>query len=152
MVRGQLPLDASPTKVTVTMPQLSVAVTELVAALGTSASHWTVTADGHVTTGGVVSLTVIACVHVVELPQVSVARYVRVMVRGHEPDDTSPTNVTVTAPQLSVAVTDDVAAVGTSASHCTVTAEGHVTAGGVVSFTVMVCVQVVELPHGSVAR
>src|SRR3990172_8085756 len=108
MVLGHDPLGASPMKLTVIgASQLSLVVTELVSAGGTSSSHSTVTGPGQVAVGGVVSSTVIVCVQSVVLPQPSVARYVRVMVFGHEPLSTSPTCVTVTgAAQLSLVVTE----------------------------------------------
>ena len=65
---------------------------------------------------------------------------------------TSLTKVTVTAPpQLSVAVTAVVLGAGTSEKHCTVAAAGQVSTGGVVSLTVIICVQVFMFPHASVA-
>jgi len=64
---------------------------------------------------------------------------------------TSLTQFTVTCPQLSNAVTVDGAGGGTSPAHCTVTGCGHVIVGGVLSFTVMICVQLALLPHASVA-
>ena len=64
----------------------------------------------------------------------------------------SPTCVTVTAPpQLSDAVTEPMFGAGTSEKHWTPTAAGQVIDGGVVSLTVIVCVQVRVLPHASVA-
>ena len=63
----------------------------------------------------------------------------------------SPTNVTVTAPQLSVAVTLEISGLGTFPEHCTVTGGGQVIVGGVLSLTVMICVQVALLPQASVA-
>ena len=66
---------------------------------------------------------------------------------------TSPMKVTVTAPpQLSVAVTAVVLCGGTSEKHCTVDGAGQVSTGGVVSLTVIICVQVFMFPHASVAR
>ena len=56
---------------------------------------------------------------------------VRVIVFGHEPDWTSPTCVTVTTPQPSLALTDEGEGAGTSASQLTVTGAGHVMLGGV---------------------
>jgi hypothetical protein len=95
---------------------------------------------------------VMVCVQVAILPYASVALYVHVMVSvGQLPDETSPTCVTMTAPQLSDAVPPAKSGGGTSGSHCTVTFGGHVIVGGVVSTTVMVCVQVAMLPHASVA-
>lgn len=64
----------SPPCVTVTTPpQLSEVVTEPVFTGGTSLAQETVTGAGHVITGGVPSKTVMTWVHVVELPQTSVA-------------------------------------------------------------------------------
>ena len=56
------------TKVTSTAPpQLSEAVTEAMFGAGTSEKHWTVTGPGQVIDGGVVSLTVIVCVQVLDV-------------------------------------------------------------------------------------
>ena len=75
MVSGQVALsDTSPTKLTVTGPQLSEAVTRLISEAGTSPAHSTVTVAGQVILGGVVSSTTIACVQSVVLLQRSVAR------------------------------------------------------------------------------
>ena len=67
---------------------------------------------------------------------------------------TSPTCVTVIVPgQLSVAVTVVISAGGTVALHPSVRVAGQVIVGGVTSTVlVMICVQVVELPHVLVAR
>ena len=70
---GQLPEGESPSNVLVAVPQLSEAVTRPVFAAGTSASHCTVTLAGQLIEGGVVSLTVMVCVHVAVLPHPSVA-------------------------------------------------------------------------------
>ena len=65
----------------------------------------------------------------------------------------SPTKVTLTAPpQPSLAVTLPVSGAGTALAQLTVTAAGQVILGAVVSLTVIVWVQVVLLPHASVAR
>ena len=65
---------------------------------------------------------------------------------------TSLTKVTVTGPpQLSEAVTRLVSGAGTNEAHCTVTGPGQVTDGGVVSLTVMVCVQLELLLDASVS-
>ena len=53
--------------------QLSVAVASVGSQFGTSATHWTEKPAGHVIVGGVVSLTVIVCVQLDWLPQLSVA-------------------------------------------------------------------------------
>ena len=118
--------------------------------------HGSVTSAGHdVIVGGVVSLTVIVCVQSTDVAAQVHALIgpgddvdaVRRAVRGHVADV-----VTVTAPpQLSVAVTEAMFGAGTSEKHCTLNAPGQVSVGGVVSLTVIVCVQVFMLPHGSVA-
>src|SRR5210317_1630294 len=147
-----LPSETSPRCVTVTGPQLSVAVTRVISAAGTSPMHSTVTAGGHVISGGVVSSMVMVCVHVAMFPQSSSAWYVRVITSGHVlPSETSPRCVTVTGPQLSVAVTRVISAAGTSPMHSTVTAGGHVISGGVISSMVMVCVHVAMFPQSSSA-
>jgi hypothetical protein len=61
-------------------PQLSEATTDPVFMGGTSLAHSTVIFAGQVMVGGVLSNTVITCAHVAELPQASVARYVRVSI------------------------------------------------------------------------
>ena len=64
----------------------------------------------------------------------------------------SPAWVTVTRPpQLSEVATDPGLATGTCEKHWTAAGPGHVIVGGVVSFTVISCVQELVLPHGSVA-
>ena len=65
---------------------------------------------------------------------------------------TSPTWVTVTAPpQLSEVVTEPVLTGGTWLAQETVTAGGHVIVGGVLSNTVIICVQVAVFPQASAA-
>jgi len=61
-------------------PQLSEAVTKLIFGAGTNEAHCTVTVAGQVMEGGVVSLTVMVCVQVALLLQLSAALYVRVIV------------------------------------------------------------------------
>ena len=68
IIFGQVP-DDDRVAVTVAVPQLSVAVASLELSAGTSPSHWNVRFPGHVIVGGVVSLTVMVCVHVAVLPQ-----------------------------------------------------------------------------------
>jgi hypothetical protein len=67
---------------------------------------------------------------------------------------TSLTKVTTGAGpvQLSLVVTKAILGAGTSEAHCTVIGAGHVMDGGVLSNTVMIWVQVAELPHASVDR
>src|SRR5437899_5458541 len=65
----------------------------------------------------------------------------------------SPTKVTTgVPPQLSLAVTLAVSGAGTALAQATVTAAGQLIAGGTVSLTVIVWVQVWLLPEASVAR
>ena len=59
--------------------------------------------------------------------------------------------MTMAPGQLSVAVTDAILTAGTLAAQLTVTGAGQVNVGGVWSFTVIICVQSVKLPHTSVA-
>ena len=65
---------------------------------------------------------------------------------------TSLTCVIAAVPeQLSVAVTRAILGTGTRLAHCTVILVGQVIIGGVSSRTVMIWLQVAELPHKSVA-
>src|SRR5258708_40030558 len=65
----------------------------------------------------------------------------------------SACQLTVTAPpQLSLVVTVLVSGTGTWLAQPTVRPVGQVMLGGLVSLTVIVCVQVALLPHWSVAR
>src|SRR6266478_179340 len=106
--------------------------------------------------GGLVSLTVTVWIQVALLPHWSVARYVRLITNC--PAQLlelieSPCQLTVTAPpQLSLVVTLLVSGTGTWLAQLTVRLVGQVMLGGLVSLTVMVCVQVALLPHWSVAR
>ena len=105
-------------KATGTVPlQLSDAV--IAGTAGTSARHWIVRLAGlALSTGAVVSLTVIFCVYSALLPQASVAVQVRVMLLLQlEPGLLSVVlKVTGSVPaQLSVAVTEG--APGTSLRH-----------------------------------
>ena len=75
------------------------------------------------------------------------------MTFGQEPAATSLTCATTgTAPQLSLTLPPAKFATGTSPSHCTVNGAGQASIGGVVSCTVMICVQSFVLPLASVAR
>jgi hypothetical protein len=95
-------------------------------------------------------------VQVALLPQLSVARYVRLMTNW--PGQLlelieSPCQVTPTAPpQASLVVTLLVFGAGTRLAQLAVRLLGQVMLGGVVSCTVIVWVQVALLPHWSVAR
>jgi hypothetical protein len=151
MIRGQLPLHTSLTQVTTGVPQLSLAVTNVISGDGTSVTHATVTADGHRICGAMLSFTVISCAHVAVFPQLSVAWYVRVMIRGQRPDHVSPVHVTSGTPQLSVALTDVMSTAGTALRHATVTAAGQVICGAMLSLTVMSCTHVEVFPQLSAA-
>ena len=80
--------------------------------------------------------------HVAELPQRSVALYVRVIVYLFAQvcaEMTSLTNETVTVPpQLSEAVTRLISGAETAELQLTVTVLGQVILGGVISFTVII--------------
>ena len=146
--------------VTVATPQLSVAVAVPVTtcAAQVPGSVLAVMLAGHVIVGGSLSLTVIVCTHDELLPELSVA--VQVMV-------TVPTGygsvmgllslrlgtATTVLSQLSVAVaTPTFTLAEQSPGKLTVvTLFGQVIAGGVVSLTVKVVVQVLLLPAASVA-
>src|SRR5690606_40046851 len=118
---AQLPGVVVSSKVTVAVPQLSVAVN--VAAAGMSAEQDTVTvAAGNAPTnvGFTSSFTVIVCVCVVVFPHASVAVHVLITVKSFTqvPATESCTKVTIAFPQLSVAV--NATAAGTSDAHETV--------------------------------
>jgi hypothetical protein len=121
----------------------SVAVAVPVVAGSVLAVHAIVTFIGHVMIGGVLSSMVIVCVHVLLLPQSSVALQVLVMVRSciHTGDAvvTSLNEIVGVASQLSVAVAvpGDVLFGKVSAVHSNVTFTGHVITGGVLSSTVI---------------
>jgi len=130
--------------------QLSVKVT--IAGLGTSLKHCTLVLLGKpLNTGLVVSFTRIICELLMLFAQASVAVQVRVMVIGQKVAEVKALNIGVIDPsQLSVAVT--FAGDGTATTHCTVVFAGNPpNTGLVVSFTVMVCEQLLLLPHASVA-
>src|SRR5439155_11337581 len=103
--------------------------------------------------GGLVSLTVMVWIQVALLPHQSVARYVRLIINC--PGQlleliASPCQVTVTAPpQASLVVTLLVFGAGSCVAQLSVRLVGQVMLGGLVSWTVMVWVQVALLPHAS---
>src|SRR5437870_9051920 len=147
----------SPTKlITGVPPQLSLAVTLPGSGAGPALAQATVTAAGQLIAGGRLSLTVIVCVQAWVLPPASVARWVRVSVNWLTQLLAlmlSPTKlITGVPPQLSLAVTLAVSGAGTALATAPVTAAGHLLAGGRLSLTVIVCVQVWLLPQASVAR
>src|SRR5215216_7134027 len=110
-----------------------------------------------INTGGVLSSTKMVCVQLLELPQSSVARQVRVIVYscGHAPPTVTSVEVIATIrSQLSVAVAVPLDPPGAVlAVHWIVMFGGQkVMTGGVLSSTTIVCVQLLELPQSSVAR
>ena len=115
-------------------------------------THTVLLAGCAVITGNCTSFTVTVKVQVAVIPQASVAMDVTVVVPigNTEPDAGALT--TVTAPQLSVAVTVKfTTAVQEPTGVKTVILAGQVITGGVWSFTVMICVHSEKLPHTSVA-
>jgi hypothetical protein len=92
--------------------------------------------------------------HVLELPQSSVAVHVRVIVDscGHVPPAVTSENVMVGAlSHASVAVANPVFAGRVLALHSIVILAGQRIIGGVLSFTTMIWMQVFEFPHPSCA-
>lgn len=87
--------------------QLSIAVALPVLAGKVLSVHWIVMLAGHAITGATLSSTMMVCVHVLVLPQSSVANHVLVMVSscGHAPPTVTSVEVIVgKTSQLSVAV------------------------------------------------
>ena len=118
---------------------------------GTSAAHCTVMSSGATGAAGA-SVSTIVIVHVTDVafPHASVAVYVKVCSStfGHSPMDTLPTAVSVTSLQLSA---HSGVYVGNSSPHSIVTSVGGFSSvGASVSFTVMVWLTVLALPHPSV--
>lgn len=94
------------------------------------------------------------CIHVLVLPQSSVATQVRVMVSscGHAPPTVTSVEVMVgVASQLSVAVAFPVLPGKVLAVHSMVVLAGHEIAGGTLSSITIVCTQLLVLPQSSVA-
>ena len=134
--------------------QLSDPVAVPVLAGNVLAVHCIVTFGGQLIEGGVLSLILINCTQLLELPQWSVANQVRVMEdAAAQPPATVPSlNVMIGAPsQLSVAVATPVLAGCVIALQLMVTFGGQVMTGGVLSSTKIVCRQLLELPQSSVA-
>jgi hypothetical protein len=73
------------------------------------------------------------------------------MIRGQLPAHISFTKVITGVPQLSVAVTAVISGDGTSVIQATVILTGQLICGAMLSFTVIVWLQVAELPQLSVA-
>src|SRR5512145_3115162 len=137
MIRGHVPFHTSPSQVTTGVPQLSLATTSVISGAGTSVMHSKVRSAGHVIVGGVMSSTVIVWVHCVVLPQLSVAIYVRVMIRGHVPFHTSPSQVTTGVPFFNLTTTSEISALALHVILSMFRSAGHVIVGGVMSSTVI---------------
>jgi hypothetical protein len=107
--------------------------------------HSTVASSGQPIDGGVVSTIVIVCVQLAWLPQPSVAVHVRAIVPVlPQPAVNTSAWVMVGFPQLSEPVAEPVPAGDVSPVHSTVALSGQLIDGGVVSFTVIVCVQMAK--------
>jgi hypothetical protein len=118
---GHAPATVKSLNVMVGVPsQLSVAVAVPVFAGAVLAVHCTVIFAGHVITGPALSSTNMVCKQLLEFPQSSVARHVRVMVLscGHAPATVTSVNVIVgVASQTSRAVAVPVVAGNVDAVH-----------------------------------
>ena len=146
---AQVPGVVVSTKLTVAVPQLSVAVK--VAAAGISAEQDTVNAAvGNAPTkvGATSSFTVMVCVCTVVLPQSSVAVHVLLIVKlfAQSPGSVSCVKVTTAFPQLSVAVI--CAAAGTKDAQETVRFSGKASlnTGFTKSVILIICVHVSVFP------
>src|SRR5690349_18239581 len=111
-----------------------------------------VTLAGALTTGGVVSRTVIVCTELVLFPFESVAVQRReTTLVPPQPLLTVSLQVIVTELQASVAVATPVLLVDVSLGHSSTRSVGTSNEGGLVSRTVICCTQVLLLPQASVA-
>src|SRR5687768_3680307 len=134
--------------------QSSVAVAVPVLLGSVEAEQSIVVSAGQLITGGVVSVTLMVCTQLEELPQASVAVQVRVMVwlPGQLPGTVLSVKVTTGAgSQLSVAVALPVLLGSVEAEQSIVVSAGQLITGAVVSTTLMVCTQLESLPQLSVA-
>src|SRR5438874_6977579 len=124
----------------ITALQVSVAVATPLALVEVSAGHSKIRSGGQVTTGLVMSRTVMVCTQLVLLPQASMAVQVRAMILvAPQLLVTESRYVTVTAPHPSWAVATPVAFVLVLAGQSKVTSAGQIRLGRVVSRTVTVC-------------
>jgi len=152
---GQEPATVASLNVSAGVPsQLSVAVALPVLAGNVLAVHNIVILAGQVMAGAKLSSTNMVWLHVLVLPQSSVALQVRVIVRscGQVPATVASVKViSGTASQLSVAVAVPVLAGNVLAVHWIVILAGQVITGPTLSSTNMVCAQLLEFPQSSVA-
>jgi len=116
-------------------------------------THCTVTSDGQVINGGVLSSTKMIWLQVDVFPHASVVFQVRMIVFscGQEPFTITSVEVIKKVEQLSVADAEPVLAGSVLAEHSIVTFTGHVVCGDVLSSTVMVWLHELKFPHASVA-
>jgi hypothetical protein len=133
-----------------TGPQPDVPVAMPVASGLVELPHSTVTSAGQVMLRAVGSTKAMLCTQLIELPQASVAVQVRVTVVPQTADPLSE-KPTVALPQLSAATAEPVLDGSMDSPQATWILAGQVRVGGVVSVTVMVCMQLLVLPHESVA-
>src|SRR6185436_5701425 len=134
--------------------QSSVAVAVPVLLGSVEAAQSIVVLAGQTMVGACVSVTVIVCGQLVELPQLSVAVQVRVMtwLPAQLPGAlTSLCVIEATPLQSSVAVAVPVLLGSVEAAQSIVVLAGQTMVGACVSVTVIVCGQLVELPQLSVA-
>src|SRR5574341_365552 len=135
------PAVSTSLELTLTEPQVSLAVALPLAATLVSAGHSSVWFSGKlVQTGGVVSTTVIVWSRVISWPHWSTAFQVRTMVLVlPQPAVSTSLELTLTEPQVSLAVALPLAATLVSAGHSSVWFSGKlVQAGSVLSTTVMI--------------
>jgi hypothetical protein len=147
-------VTTSLTKVTVTVPQLSVVLTPPELTGGTCEAQDTVTLAGQLIPGDALSSIMIVCTQLLELPQSSVALQVRVMVYScaHAPPTVTSLEVMVgVASQLSDAVAEPVFAGKVLAVQRMVTFGGQDMVGAMLSSTTIVCTQELVLPQSSLA-
>src|SRR6266702_3928106 len=131
-----------------TEPQPAVAVATPATFVRVSPGHWSTRFAGSLSAGGVVSLTVMVWTALRLLPHWSVAVQVREMTLAlPQLLLTESLKLTLTEPQLSWAVATPVILVLVLAGHSSTTLLGAVMGGGVVSRTVIVCTQLLVLPH-----
>src|SRR6266851_2356707 len=136
----------------ITALHVSVAVAMPLALVLVSAGHSKIRSGGHVTTGLVMSRTVMVCTQLVLLPQASAAVQVRAMTLV--PPQLLVTESVyriVTWLQVSCAVATPVALVVVTAGHSRTRSGGQVMDGPVMSRTVIICTQLALLPQASVA-
>src|SRR5437867_4083466 len=132
--------------------QVSVAVAMPLALVLVSAGHSKIRSGGHVTTGLVMSRTVIVCTQLLLLLQASVAVQVRaITLVAAQLLVTESLYRMVTWLQVSCAVATPVALVVVIAGHSRTRSGGQVILGPLMSRTVIICTQLTLLLQPSVA-